>query len=124
MEGDTMIGQFIDEYGMTIIYAVLTAIAGFLAAQVKKLYQEKVDTATKQKIVETCVKAVEQLYTEVSGAEKLQKAKENIVNMLNEKGLTITELELDMMIEAVVAEFNFYDLKIEPKDRSEDDDLR
>lgn len=117
--------EFINEYGMTIIYAILTAIAGFIASQIKKIYQEKVDTATKQKIVETCVKAVEQIYQGVSGAEKLERAKTNIITMLNERGLNITELELDMMIEAVVAEFNFYDLKIDKiAERADEDDLR
>ena len=117
--------EFINEYGMTIIYAILTAIAGFIASQIKKIYQEKVDTATKQKIVETCVKAVEQIYQGVSGAEKLERAKTNIITMLNERGLNITELELDMMIEAVVAEFNFYDLKIDKiAERADENDLR
>ena len=35
-----------------------------------------------------------------------EKAKENIILMLNEKGIVITELEMDMMIEAVVNGFN------------------
>ena len=38
--------------------------------------------------------------------EKSEKAKENIILMLNEKGIVITELEMDMMIEAVVNGFN------------------
>ena len=121
-----LISEFVNEYGMTIIYAVLTAIAGFIAAQVKKLYQEKIDTEVKKKVVETCVKAVEQLYHDVSGAEKLERAKANIVLILQEKGINITELELDMLIESVVAEFNFYDLRIDKKEaeRIDEDDLR
>ncbi len=128
MAGDEMklISEFISEYGMTIIYAVITAIAGFIAAQVKKLYQEKIDTEVKKKVVETCVKAVEQLYKDTSGAEKLERAKANIVLILQEKGINITELELDMLIESVVAEFNFYDLRIDKKEaeRIDEDDLR
>lgn len=121
-----LISEFISEYGMTIIYAVITAIAGFIAAQVKKLYQEKIDTEVKKKVVETCVKAVEQLYKDTSGAEKLERAKANIVLILQEKGINITELELDMLIESVVAEFNFYDLRIDKKEaeRIDEDDLR
>ena len=112
MGGYTMIQDFISQYGLTLIYAALTAIAGFIAAQIRKIYQQKVDNLTKQKVVETCVKAVEQLYQDINGAEKLEKAKDSIIQMLSEKGIVITDLELDMMIEAVVAEFNFHDLRI------------
>ena len=105
-----MIADFIDNYGLTIIYAVLTAVAGFIASQIKKIYEEKVNTQTKKDVVKTCVKAVEQLYRDLHGAEKLEKEKESIVEMLNQKGIEITELELDMFIEEVVAEFNFDDL--------------
>lgn len=107
-----MIAEFIDTYGMTIIYAVLTALAGFIASQIKKIYQEKIDNQTKKDVVETCVKAVEQLYRDLHGAEKLEKAKANILTMLAQKGIEISEIEMDMLIEAVVAEFNFNDLKL------------
>ena len=55
----------------------------------------------------TCVKAVEQLYHDLGGPEKLEKAKEGIEDMLNEKGIPITELEMNLLIEAVVSEFNY-----------------
>ena len=56
--------------------------------------------------VKTVVNATEQLYKDLDGAKKLEKAKENIIALLNEKGITITELEMDMMIEEVVNGFN------------------
>ena len=45
-------------------------------------------------------------YQELSGTENLEKAKENIVEILNNKGIAISEIEIDMLIEACVAEFN------------------
>lgn len=102
--------EFIDNYGLTIVYAVLTAFAGFIASQIKRIYQEKVDNQTKKDVVETCVKAVEQLYNDLGGAEKLERAKANILQMLTQKGIEISDIEMDMLIEAVVAEFNFNDL--------------
>lgn len=107
-----IITEFIDSYGLTIMYAILTAIAGFIATKIKAIYESKVNDEKKKRVVETCVKAVEQLYNSLSGSEKLQRAKENIVEMLNQSGIEITELEMDMLIEAVVAEFNFNDLRI------------
>ena len=98
--------DFVSEYGLLIIYTLLTAIAGFIGTQIKKLYKTHINTDRKRKVVETCVKAVEQLYRDLDGAEKLEKAKENIFAMLTQDGIEITELEMDMLIESVVAEFN------------------
>ena len=55
----------------------------------------------------TCDKAVEQLYHDLGGPEKLEKAQEGIRQMLEEKGIPISALEMDMLIESVVAEFNY-----------------
>lgn len=99
-----MFEQFISEYGATIIYAILTAIAGAIGIAVKNLYKKVVDNDTKEKVAKTVVKAVKQIYADLSGEEKLQKAIENITEMLMEKGITITELETRMLIEAAVEE--------------------
>lgn len=115
--------DFLKEYGFTIIYAVLTAIAAFIGKQIKNVYQNRVDDKTKREIVETCVMAVEQLYQQLSGSEKLERAKESIVEILETKGISISTLELDMLIESVVAEFNLYDLKIEKSDSQNSDEL-
>ena len=98
--------QFISEYGTTILYGVLTAIAGALGIWAKKRYNEYINDKTKEKIVKVCVGAVEQLYKELHGEEKYNKVVESVVEMLEEKGITITELELKMLVEATVAEFN------------------
>ena len=115
--------DFLKEYGFTIIYAVLTAIAAFIGKQIKNVYQNRVDDKTKREIVETCVMAVEQLYQQLSGSEKLERAKESIVEILETKGISISTLELDMLIESVVAEFNLYDLKIEKNNSQNSDEL-
>ena len=100
------ITNFISEYGLMILYALLTALAGFIGTQIKKSYENHVNDETKQKVVATCVKAVEQLYQDLNGEEKLNKAKENIVAMLSTKGIEITDIEIDMLIESCVAELN------------------
>ena len=97
---------FISDYGMTIVYALLTAIAGFIGTQLKRLYEEKCTEEIKKKIVLTCVKAVEQMYHNLSGTEKYEKALENITEMLEQKGIYCSELELKMLIEECVADFN------------------
>lgn len=100
-------GEIFATYVLPIIAAAVTALAGFLGAQLKGLYQKHVNDKTKESVVRTCVKAVEQLYHDLSGPEKLEKAKDGVVEMLNEKGIPITELEMNLLIEAVVSEFNY-----------------
>ena len=111
------ITDFISQYGMVIVYAVLTAIAGFLGAQVKKIYEKHTEDDTKRQVAETCVKAVEQLYKGLKGSEKLKKAKQNIVAMLAIKGIDIADIELDMLIESCVAEFN---INFKPESKKEE----
>lgn len=97
---------FISEYGTTILYAVLTALAGYIGIFAKKLYTKYVNDKTKQAVAKTVVQAVEQIYKDLHGEEKLNKALEAASEMLAEKGITITDLEMRMLIEAAVAEFN------------------
>lgn len=101
-----MIGEFIKEYGMQIIFTLLTGIAGYIGLRLKKIFETKEIDETKKKVVKDCVKAVEQLYKDLKGDEKKQKAIENIVAMLDSKGIPITELEIEMLIESTVSEFN------------------
>ena len=100
-------GEIFATYALPVIAAAVTALAGFLGAQLKSLYQKYINDKTKESVVRTCVKAVEQLYHDLGGPEKLEKAKEGIEDMLNEKGIPITELEMNLLIEAVVSEFNY-----------------
>lgn len=97
---------FISEYGTTILYAVLTALAGYIGIVAKRLYTKYVNDKTKQAVAKTVVQAVEQIYKDLHGEEKLNKALEATSEMLAEKGITITDLEMRMLIEAALAEFN------------------
>ena len=115
-----MILEFINQYGYMILYAALTAIAGFLGAQIKKRIDRVTADEAKRKAVETVVKAVEQMYQDLSGREKLEKAKENILAILQSKDIAISEVEMDMLIEACVAEFNLAFLQKAKEERLEE----
>lgn len=98
--------ELLSTYVLPLLAAALTALAGFVGTQIKNLYRRWVDDKTKEAVVRTCVKAVEQLYRDLGGPEKLERAKVGIRQMLEEKGIFISELEMEMLIESVVAEFN------------------
>lgn len=98
--------EFINEYGTTIIYTLLTAFAGYIGLWIKSLYTKYINDKTKKDVVRTCVQAVEQLYKDLHGEEKYNEVVVSASEMLALKGITISELEIKMLIEAAVAEFN------------------
>ena len=98
--------ELLSTHVLPLLATALTALAGFVGTQIKNLYRRWVDDKTKEAVVRTCVKAVEQLYRDLGGPEKLEQAKVGIRQMLEEKGIFISELEMEMLIESVVAEFN------------------
>lgn len=101
-----MFGEFVNEYGATILYTIITAIAGYLGIVVKNLYQKYINDKTKRDVTKTVVLGIEQIYQDLHGEEKLDKALEAATEMLVEKGISVTEFELKMLIEAAVGEFN------------------
>ena len=101
-----MLIEFINEYGTTIIYAVLTGIFGYLGILAKKYFDKYFDSKEKRDVAASCVQFVEQVYKDLHGEEKLDKAIEAASEMLAQKGIVFTELELRVLIEAAVASFN------------------
>jgi hypothetical protein len=101
-----MFAEFINQYGTEILYAIITAIAGYIGIVLKNLCTKFINDKTKQAVVKNAVKFVEQVYKDLHGEEKLNVALESATNMLNEKGITVSELEMRVLIESAVAEFN------------------
>lgn len=92
-----------------LVPALATAIAGwfaYLGNRLKNAYQEKVNNETAQAVVKDVVQFVEQVYTDLKGKEKLQKAIEQVSTILQSKGIKITETEIMMLIESAVFSLN------------------
>ena len=94
------IKDFLSSYGTELLYTILTAIISFLGIKLKALYEKNVNDCIKKNIVEDTVKYVEQLYKNKTSEEKKNIAKENILKLLTEKKITITDLELEVLIES------------------------
>ena len=101
-----MFAEFINAYGMQILYAILTGIAGYIGIVVKNLVTKYLNDKTKQSVAKSAVQFVEQVYKNMHGDEKLNAALTAASEMLAEKGITVTDLEMRVLIEAAVAEFN------------------
>lgn len=89
-----------------VITAAVLGIAGYLGTQLKDILKRHADNKTKENVAKTVVLAVEQVYKKLDGDKKKQKAVEGIRQMLDEKGIPITDLEINMLLESAVATFN------------------
>lgn len=85
---------------------VLLVIAGVVGYQIKKLYNKYIDNQTKKDIVNSTVEYVEQVYKNIHGEEKLDKALDRASQLLKEAGISISHTELETLIEAAVNGFN------------------
>jgi LL-H family phage holin len=101
-----MFAEFINEYGMQLMYAIITAIAGYIGIVLKNLAKKYFNDKTKKEVAKNAVQFVEQVYHNLHGDEKLNEALKAASAMLAEKSITITDLELRVLVEAAVAEFN------------------
>lgn len=101
-----IIKEFISNYGSELLLTVITGFFAFLGTALKKVVEDYVKDQKKKEIIKNAVKSVEQVYKNLHGTDKLDKAMENASQMLSQKGIDITELELITLIESAVCEFN------------------
>ena len=101
-----MFSEFISQYGTTILYTLLTALAGYLGMIAKKLLTQWLNTKAKRDIARECVRFAEQAYKNLHGEEKLNAAMTAAAEMLSERGIAVTELELRVLLESALAQFN------------------
>ena len=85
-----------------IVKIALVAIVAWVANKIKTY----LNTKTKKDTAKTVVLAVEQIYQDLHGEEKLAKGLEMFAKMLTDKGIKATSSELECLLESAVGEFN------------------
>lgn len=96
------INNFIKQYGDTMLYTIIMAVISYLGLTIKKILSIIYQNREKRETVEIACKATEQLYSNLTSEEKLNKAITNASQMLEEKGIKTTNLELRMLIESTL----------------------
>ena len=93
---------------IAIAVILFSTLASWLGIQAKSLLESTLsgqqDTKIR-KIVESTVLYVEQVGKMLGSEEKLALAKSTLIQRLNEKGLAISALEIDVLIESSVNAF-------------------
>ena len=98
--------QMIAEYLPIIFTAILTAFVGFI----KSKYTKYINDDTKRNVAADTVKYIEQIYKDIHGNDKLEKAKETMKTLLSEKGIKISEIEMVTLLESAVKNMNYSSL--------------
>ena len=99
--------QILSEVLPAILSIIATAFIGFLSSKYTKL----ANTEIKKSVISDTVKFVEQIYMDIHGDDKLNAAKRKAIQILNEKGVKITDNELTVLIESAVKKMNNEDLQ-------------
>ena len=99
-------GNQIIDILLGILGTALTGVFTYIGIMVKNQYTKYINDKTKKDVVTTVVQAIEQIYKDLHGEEKLNKAIEGASEMLTEKGITVSEIELRYLIESSVNAFN------------------
>lgn len=99
-----------------LILAGLTLAITFAANAIRAWFEENKNNkklqsinealTANEKVVSIAVAAIEQTVTHLHGDEKLEAAKDRVIAILNEKGLPISEAEVDALIHKAVKEMN------------------
>lgn len=101
MDWLTVLNQCIDII-LPAVASVVAILFGVLGAKIKNAYTTNVQNETIKTVVKSVVEWVQQVYKDLEGPEKLQKALAEASVILNEKGITVSESELNMLIESAV----------------------
>lgn len=101
MDWLTILNQCLDIL-LPAVASIIAVLLGVLATKIKTTYNDKVQDETVRTIVKSVVEWAQQVYQDCEGPEKLQKALEKASAILNEKGITISDEELNMLIESAV----------------------
>ena len=91
---------------VSIAVTIVMAIAGWVGTKLGRAIDEQKNAKQIRDIVEHTVRYVEQVAKSMGSEEKLELAKARVVDYANTKGLRISEIEIEILIEAFVNELN------------------
>ena len=99
-----MLEEIMNTYLLPMLATIITGLASYVGLKIKSMYEKYVDTQTKKEIVNHTVKYVEQICktTNVTSQEKFELAKTKTLEWLNNKGIPISDTELEILIESAV----------------------
>ncbi len=115
-----MFEYFVYTYGSQILLLILCILFGSLGFLARRVADRFLKDDAKRNVARTAVQYVEQVWKDIHGKDKLHKALETASKLLTDKKIPFTVSELEVLIEAAVAEFNkAFEKPLERGDTSE-----
>ena len=90
--------EFTKEYGLDIIHSIVMGVLSYIALDIKKEYKKYIQDKTKKEVVEKVCNYVNEVYPNSNGGDKLNTAITSTKEILKEKGITISDLELKVLL--------------------------
>lgn len=90
--------DFTKDYGPTMIHSIVMGIFSYAVLDIKKIYKEHIEDKTKKEIIEKVCIYVDEIYPEIDAEDKLKIAISNSKEMLKEKKISISDLELEVLL--------------------------
>ena len=94
----------LSEVILSVLGGTLTFIAAKLGKTLAYWYQEKFQNDALRSLAASLVRAVEQMYWDCKGEEKMEKALSMGETVLSEKGIKISAAQLRMLLEEALGE--------------------
>ena len=97
-----IIFEMLRDYLPTIFTFIMTVLVATLKSKYTKIANDNI----KKDVAATTVKYVEQVFKDIHGKDKLDKAVEYMLSLLEEKGITISDNEIVLLLESAVKDMN------------------
>lgn len=91
---------------LSLVGTIVAVLLGYAGVEIKKLYKKYVNTQVEKDVVDSTVKYVEQIYTDIHGEDKLNEALKQASSILQEKGIQVSQDQLKTLIESAVYGMN------------------
>ncbi len=91
--------DFLNQYGASFIHSIAVLFLSFMSFEIKKIYKKYIYDKTKKDVVKMVCHMINRLYPNINEEDKLNKVISNSKQILSEKGIDISDLELRMYIE-------------------------
>ena len=101
MEWNEVLNQIL-QILLPILATFLTGVFTYLGTKIKTTIETKTNNETAKQVVKDVVAFVQQVYKDLDGEDKLQKAISQASQILESKGIILTEAEINMLIESSV----------------------
>lgn len=98
--------DFTKEYGLDIIHTIVMGVFSYIALDIKKIHQRNNEDKTKKEVVKMVCNYVNEIYSSSNINDKLNEALISTKQILKEKGIIISDLELKVLLHNSIYEKN------------------